>query len=321
MKRFPDYKYRPRRRKPSKKSNMNRNSPVQQEHSSNLIYDRASNCSPHYPRFPRSNSFSYNDCSTRQSETDFRSSSAPVPVFSRLSVSPESNPPSSPEEATSATSAIRDNRSYYYQHQSSGALQQSANIAPEQSFRFAATTNVGLVSQIPTPKPVKLDFNANHWGSIYKPFQLEGSQLSCAPAQSLHLSMSQNFSYSVSNERCIEPEGVDLDVSDVNPEDMEIYICPDRQGLEPNRTPLDLNRKAKESDNEINGGVECDKKFQMPEGNKFMMPENDLTYKGSNKSCSVPAIIQDIENCRDIPSVCYEYDPQPLINALTHKTG
>lgn len=207
MKRFPDYKYRPRRRKPSKKSNMNRNSPVQQEHSSNQMYERASNCSPHYPRFPRSNSFSYNECSTRQSENDFRSSSAPVPVYSRLSVSPESNPPSSPEEAISATSAIHDNRSFYYQHHSSGPIQQSVDIAHGQNFRFAATANVGLVSQIPTPKPVKLDLNTNHWGNIYKPFQLEGGQLSRAPTQSPRLNMSQNFSYNVSNERCIGTEG------------------------------------------------------------------------------------------------------------------
>lgn len=293
MKQYPDYKYRPRRRKPSKKSNNNLNSPIQQDR-----FDRSSSCSPQYRRFPRSNSFSFDNFTKAQSENDCRRLTSSAPLNTRLSVSPESNPPSSPEEA------MHDNNTYYFEH--------SNNMRPYnfhqttvslENCRLSEHSVSGFVSKIPGQVKKEIDLNANYCDSIGRTTKFQGYSLQYPPQYSTITMQGSSYNTKVDQSGSYEPE-VDIDVSDISPEDMDIYINPNSRHHEDSSQ---FNQTAKEHSHSMHASKESVNGFQMPNEHKIPTVE-----------CNVPAVMQEIEHCRDIPSVCYEFDAQPIINALTH---
>ncbi|XP_053395056.1 transcription factor sem-2-like isoform X2 [Mercenaria mercenaria] len=323
MKQYPDYKYRPRRRKGTKKTNNNHTTRPQQENASNsVLYDRASSCSPHYTMrgFPRSNSFSYDDFTNKQSEADFQRLSSSAPLANRLSVSPESNPSRSPDEA-SHDSTLYSYR-YLHRYQGTGVSHyESSHQASHLDFKLPKTVSA-FVSQIPVPKEIKVerDENENYWGSINKQTtKTENYPLSLYSQQAMQSNMSQDFTYGRTvQSRYYEQNEVTLDVSDINPEDMEIYINPNNQQGGMNRPSFDLNKNLPH--HSVGGDMGNINGFQKQNENQNRVVENDFTTE-ENSNCNMPAMMQDTDQCRDIPSVCYEFDAQPIINAITHKTG
>lgn len=324
MKQYPDYKYRPRRRKGSKKANGNSNSSLQTDHtSSSILYDRSSSCSPHYSsRFPRSNSFSYSDYPNRQSDKDFQRLSSSVPAGgTRLSVSPESIPPSSPEEA------IHDNISYssqclnHYQASGMNTYEQSHQFSG--SHEFPKTSINTMISHIPVPQcqniDIKVDQNDNYWKSINNPMVKPGMYQDKRPRMTQDFTCGNNYAGNVKSQ-FYDQSGV-FDVSDIKPEDMEIYINPNNHCLDVNRNAIDscLRIPTISARTEM-GSVKC---VPVKLENDSMYSENDYNNDSSEVYGEVSPMRQDSEQCRDIPSVCYdfEFDAQPMINAITHKSG
>lgn len=180
MKQYPDYKYRPRRRKGQKKNSGS--------NPSNRDQMRSNNKSPLYGRNPRSNSFSFGDFSmtggkipdlkTRLSSSAPRESAyfSPSPMSMShsppsLSMSPSSEAPSSPDDYT------HDQELYYnHRHHSSTAFASHSYDQFGNYTTFSSGSCRPLVSASETlcaqaqsyseTKIVKLDSNANYCGAM-----------------------------------------------------------------------------------------------------------------------------------------------------------
>ncbi|XP_060559439.1 transcription factor Sox-17-beta.3-like isoform X2 [Ruditapes philippinarum] len=337
MKQYPDYKYRPRRRKGTKKANNNPNTSLPTEHSSgSLAYDRASSCSPHYSmgRFPRSNSFSYSDFPNRQSENEFQRLSSSVPISAtRLSVSPESLPPSSPEEASHDNVAYAGHCSFsHYQATGMNSYEQSRQFSDSQvlgrnyEYSKTYTPHTMISQQIPKPQNVgiKVDHNDNYWKSFNNTVvksEMYASDMSLQQGNLVRTSQGftyGNYAENVKSQFYDQNEEQFDDVIDIKPEEMEIYINPNNR--------LDLNRNAIErclpalSARADLGNV---KYREIKREYQDVHDEND--YKNENTAVydEASSMVHESEQCRDIPVVCYdfEFDAQPMINAITNKTG
>lgn len=312
MKRYPDYKYRPRRRKGLKKTAVNQTSHHEREPT--MLYNRTTTCSSRYidRRFPRSDSFSYNDLTKEQSEADFRRLSSSAPV-TRLSMSPESNSPSSSDEYAHEGSSYCPSR-----RRDTLFEQVMIPTVAKGVFDYPHTSGNGLVTRIPVPKDSKMDLNANYCHTNSDMGRYCNAYF---PGQQKNYNMSQNRSYNHMStgqpQSYQETEFEKIDISDINPDDMDIYINPNNQSAVPKQAAVDLNVFV----NQAHHAAHPDRIYT---NNVHGRNENPTLVKSEykyeeNNSCSVPAMMRETELCRDIPSVCYEFDAQPMINAITNR--
>lgn len=322
MKQYPDYKYRPRRRKPLKKGSNSGNTHGQADNTQS--YTRMDSHRSMYMerRFPRSNSFSCEGSPPSKSTVDYRRLSSSVPIASSMTPSPESSP-QSPEDHSQTS------RYQHYKAMETGDFNAShtyGHITEAYSISaqpyYLKSSSQSIITQIPVPKDIRVDMNANYYnGDLIKTHSTIDNKESVFH-NSAGLDVRSCYAYPSSR-----PSQPDLfygnhdmleDVRQTSPAEMDIYIQPNNNEM--------TNKFAKHPMNileRINAHQEMDsgKAVTIASENKFAFRGKAEVSTTSGKfDCAMsPALAPDGgESSRDIPSACYDYDAQPMINALTH---
>ena len=294
MKLYPDYKYRPRRRKSLKKAESNSMSPTNR--------NGQQKPPPRENTLQRSNSFSYED---------FRYTPS-VPVFERLSSSAPATtrPTSTPDSNTSSPDP--------YQHDKYRSTYHQSNVALPNFFSKPYTGSVHTfrqdmhISQIPVQMRITPPQGMPYSGLI-DDSNVPRSEASYYPI--IHPNaIKQEPQPTEYNQSIIE------DITNVDSSEFEQYINPHDESS-PLRPISDVNSNVFKSGQYSS----CRQGVSMVECVTGTVSYGHPVYWGQQHSAAITvADDKEQENAREGSAKCrgtgdtyYEYDAQPMINALT----
>ncbi|KAL4237099.1 Transcription factor SOX-17 [Mactra antiquata] len=318
MKQYPDYKYRPRRRKQLKKGNVNS---INHELPDGTPppYSQMSDQRPLYidRRFPRSNSFSCERSTTNKSSGEYTRLSSSVPIGPSLTPSSESG-----TESLDGYSQA----SPYQQYDMLERTECNGNttIGPRHGGYFASqessvpiTSYQNVITQIPVPKDIRIDLNANYYNGDLTKAQINGGTVASTGITS-NISGRQivrnlhqyNTARPGQDYLFYGNDDVYDDVRGISPGEMDIYIQPNCEEY-PARIAKNVFKCS-------SGQMEA---FKGDADIKTSPHESNETERNKDKyDCAMATDVTSEEDSpRDIPSVCYEFDAQPMINALTRE--
>lgn len=295
MKQYPDYKYRPRRRKGIKKADNN----TSQNNGNGLQKP------PRENGLQRSNSFSYGDFPFGHCGSDTERLSRSVPVSSRMLSTPESNT-SSPEPYQQDLHRSRlphfgfdfhpkafhnqNNSLNYLSDISLSQIPEPVNFTPPQEVPFACRIEESHVHRNEMRYP--------HVPASYYKHSSTDAELQASIIDDLKELDSAEF------EQYINPQdekSTDMKIADVN-------------------ANLIKNKMFNSCRQDLNTTTISTVGSTYPEQKLFwgQTGQNGLCHSVHISEDLVPETAKDINiKYKDINDVCYEYDAQPMINALT----